>query len=1630
MFFSNPSTMAEVPPPAPYRSEVAVDVTDSFDSAEGFSSSPIYRNTPTEHSTQPTSALNGVNNSRSSSTADYQETEHLKGDLEEEHSTDTSSVSPSPNSEKSSLESSHNSQTNKMASAYPGHSHGLHAYERSYEINSEERDHRWARTTSSQEDSKLQSGKLQTGQSSNFTTSNTATSYGTSRQTVDQGCKLTVKGKSKVDRELSKKQIQDIKPSKLVVIFKWISTFLIGSIALACLIGSRVSFVSIAVRLRLPGNDEVSIPNNTYAFTMVTMLLLIPNVFNLLRSLWMGLSRKDMPWPSKRSIIWIVATSVVESLGVCLFAFKIFSLQFGVASLIMAGAVYIGPMVYLIYRRDRCDTPRSVAIGCGMGIILLILAVIVAMWRGFTSNSLDARNFWHLPVAVLCITVTWIPKVQKRLISLSSASGWSSTKSMSNSQDDVEDIEKLESNMESGRFQASQRLDNLIENKQNVVVSMKTQSFWKSAIIMSGCRIPAIILFSVLLYFFDTDKTFTGGALESFRTSWDYITTDSTAFNMFIINMISTLLGYFVSLVACRINMQRGAFVLPLVFSTPGVMAVVSGYCSSGDLFTVGDTDLVSCDSSEVIYTAVSSGLLLLAVCLSFGWVIWTTDTVIMCSESEVFWSGVYPGLMLHEWLLVTRRNKVTERREAPRRVAQKTTVYICTTMYRETREEMEQLLKSIGRVKDAQAHSDKFFESHVFFDGGVKEKTPTDFALQLISLLPETLDVETLMCTRTITAYGMKLSWKLFAPGERHKSPGMVFTIHLKDNRKVKNKKRWSQIMYMSYVLDFLVKQKVDALGNQEVDDCNAFILTTDADVNFTPDSVEALLDLMTRDQSVGAVCARTHPIGFGPLVWYQKFEYAIGHWFQKAAEDVLGSVLCAPGCFSVYRVSAVRDIVSTYASNVEKAFEFLTKDMGEDRWFCTLLVQSGWRIEYCAASENKTQCPEEFEEFYKQRRRWIASTIANLMLLVREWKIISKFNQRVSIFFTIYQGLLLFSTLIGPSVVILVVSGGLVYAWEVSSVTTILLQCFTCVGFTIVCLYFSQTTQMKVAKLLTFLYACVMMAVAVGTAQQVVQDLNYGDETSIINPANDTSGDEVVTKSPSDVSVDLPVSLTTLYLGSLIGIFFTAGVLHLREFTCLIHGFWYLMCLPSGYLILNIYSVCNITDRSWGTREEKAKSVVKDTRPWYEIAGETIQKIFTCCQRVEQTPPSEPGVAAARARHSSVTDSHPKLTENFRDSKSFTDERDGHADADVKSSVPVEMLKEADENYFEDEVTPERVEEWLDKDFRDYVPLFKRHGFDSTLFISAMKEKDLTTIGIKRKAHVTYLMERISVLPEFRIEVKVPENVLEWLQEIGLEQYYGAFKSNKITAPKDLEILKSFSRKEIESELKIIKAGHVARLLNAIKHLRNPTEEELKRIDVKKDLGKTECYEIERINPDEHIFWKDLTDACLKPGSMAFGHNEDLKEKLEELRNNFLGILAVANTLWLILLATLASKMELKVSGTDPVGLVFLAIFGFLLVLQFLCMLVHRLTTFGHFCARAPYRFGKQYNSSWKFADHGFGWSLSDEDRQALNQAKEGDKKIKARLVSRKRNQKKNVSIMDEKEHLLKDHNQTSYL
>ena len=134
----------------------------------------------------------------------------------------------------------------------------------------------------------------------------------------------------------------------------------------------------------------------------------------------------------------------------------------------------------------------------------------------------------------------------------------------------------------------------------------------------------------------------------------------------------------------------------------------------------------------------------------------------------------------------------------------------------------------------------------------------------------------------------------------------------------------------------------------------------------------------------------------------------------------------------------------------------------MGEDRWLCSLMIYAGWRLEYAAAADCETHCPEEFEEFYKQRRRWIPSTIANLSELCARGIRFPVNIDSVSYLFLFYEVALLFSTIIGPGTVVLIMAAGLQYAFSPSFHTLWLL---TQVSYSSFFYVYSMVTSMSVA-------------------------------------------------------------------------------------------------------------------------------------------------------------------------------------------------------------------------------------------------------------------------------------------------------------------------------------------------------------------------------------------------------------------------------------------------------------------------------------------------------------------------------------------------------------------------------------
>ena len=53
---------------------------------------------------------------------------------------------------------------------------------------------------------------------------------------------------------------------------------------------------------------------------------------------------------------------------------------------------------------------------------------------------------------------------------------------------------------------------------------------------------------------------------------------------------------------------------------------------------------------------------------------------------------------------------------------------------------------------------------------------------------------------------------------------------------------------------------------------------------------------------------------------------------------------------------------VLRTYCTKSLEARHYVQYDQGEDRWLCTLLLQEGYRVEYCAASDALTYAPETF--------------------------------------------------------------------------------------------------------------------------------------------------------------------------------------------------------------------------------------------------------------------------------------------------------------------------------------------------------------------------------------------------------------------------------------------------------------------------------------------------------------------------------------------------------------------------------------------------------------------------------------------------------------------------------------------
>ncbi len=312
--------------------------------------------------------------------------------------------------------------------------------------------------------------------------------------------------------------------------------------------------------------------------------------------------------------------------------------------------------------------------------------------------------------------------------------------------------------------------------------------------------------------------------------------------------------------------MQRIGFALPLTLVTPVGLAVIMIMCKWFPDSCVLHPDFVYWSCHEGYQTGSFKWQVICG--LSLWWLsqLWITNHIWfgrgqrLALTDRLFVLPGYCGILIEQSLMLNRRRldkadsyKTTKKNsnsysreesinqssssidsdssemESRLRKDVNIVIYSCATMWHETETEMLQLLKSIMRLdidQSARRKAQEYFgirdpdyyeyEGHIFFDDAMEENEngemePNKFVQILLSVMDQAA-TSVHECPMKIpppfkipTPYGGRLTWVL--PG------GNLLIAHLKDKMKIRHKKRWSQVMYIYYLLGFKLFGDLDIM-------------------------------------------------------------------------------------------------------------------------------------------------------------------------------------------------------------------------------------------------------------------------------------------------------------------------------------------------------------------------------------------------------------------------------------------------------------------------------------------------------------------------------------------------------------------------------------------------------------------------------------------------------------------------------------------------------------------------------------------------------------------------------------------------------------------------------------------------
>ncbi|XP_059209388.1 chitin synthase 1 [Centropristis striata] len=1299
---------------------------------------------------------------------------------------------------------------------------------------------------------------------------------------------------------------------------------------------------------------------------MLVFCLVCPNFLVFLKSLW-KCAFKSFVQPNMKTMASICAIECLVSLGTSILVLIVMP-QFDVLTnlFISGGVCIVSAILQIVYRLQR-DKWRILFPICSLILTVAGYCLLATDYYVRVTSHVDRQEgdcYYYIGIGIfssLLISLCW----------------WENP------------------------LQATHRMQETLS---------ELEGFRDFVFVISSILRIIVIGGVYLLYHVFFEKSIVWSEFNLTNADWELL---QIGLVLFFLQAFCSAACHWFGVVACKIHAVRMSFALPVCSTGPVVLLLgiilfltevdrldgaqhgsITEFCESlAGLSHKNTTPVVLLElTRSICRTSLNSYYLqwpfsmlaLEGVCMWSGFVtctyyVWKIKVQRIERTSQLFVRRLYESAFIDLSLLLNTKMKLPgAKNQENHDDIQNCVIYLCATMWHETYDEMLKILTSMFRLDryrgdPKEEHNDCFdFECHIYVDDaymtekGTEKRLVNSYVTDLIHVVIEVYRVFTNKEPDDVSIIEAPYGGRLMCVMPE----GNMLYIHLKDKGLIRNKKRWSQIMYMYYLLGwkgYIVKnpQKIQHQINPRresmislsgeiyllpqydndqkrkfISDDNTYILALDGDTDFQPKAVILLVDRLRMYDNVGAACGRIHPTGMGPMVWYQKFEYAVGHWLQKTAEHVFGSVLCSPGCFSLFRGSAIMDdhVLKRYTTTATRASEYVQYDQGEDRWLCTLLLQQGWRVEYNAASDAYTNSPQEFKEFYNQRRRWGPSTLANTLDLLSSGSETVKRNISISRLYIFYQMFTVGSSILGPASVTLMVAGAFQFVLKIAGTLSIIIACIPPVFYIIICFVTKSNTQITIAAIMSVLYAFLMTA----------------SFFSII-------GDMVVQGTFLTPTGVFLVSMTIMYA--------VTALLHPEECGMIIYGLMYFICIPSGYLLLTIYSLVNMNNVSWGTRESsKGEGEVKKNHNllcdkncrlccWdvkLQVTQETenlmLQQI-TGQMSAQATPVPITSQDSTTQQADAKTEPQAKVNTNEEDTveeekKPQTDKRKGNVakDSDYTSisSDDSNKTKTSSQSVYDKDDAGDEDDD--DSRFPDHDGTDEARVSDWVLPVKEEFLKKLTYANMKRN-----LEQQIRYSLRNRDDDDVCEELVSMLKDT-LNAELCDVGPEDVLSETDLEELQC----TLETQARhILKTSHMEKKLEKT---------------VTRAIQKTlTAPQVQKLEESEHDFWNKLIERYLTPISESQEHKDAVNRELKSLRNKAVFLYFILNVLWVVatffLQAIGNDVISIKIpkyfpNGTEsgeilkvePLSLMFLLSFAVLLLVQFLAMLYHRVYTLIH--------------------------------------------------------------------------------